>query len=466
LQQEPALRRFAVSLGDAVARVLSANGVDTAQRPMRRDADDREGRAEFRVAGTIDHDGDKYVINAQVLDRRLGDVLWSRRFERDAAVPMAFQEEAANVIGDTLYCALWHRTASRRAMAPTLFSLFMNACAERRGTHGGTPMKFVEMTERIVREAPDNSYAHSFNAEAHAVAASDDLAGATGAASQADAAAAAARRALRLDPRNGEAYQALAVRYNGRGRWLEREQNILRSVALTPNLPHGRAYYPGLLREVGRLSEAAEVNQRSIASDPFSAGQLATLALMRGADGDFPEVDALLRKMELLDRDMALEIRYLVAFWWRDPGKALAELHPYPRLPDAIFACHHAYLARLAQAHGAPLRGLPSQCEAANAYGVRMLAREGDIDGAYTALALKPEIYRYPTLFYYPEMRAFRRDPRFMPLAYRIGLVDYWMKDGHWPDFCAEPDLPYDCKQVAKALTPPGAGSGKASARG
>jgi hypothetical protein len=31
-----------------------------------------------------------------------------------------------------------------------------------------------------------------------------------------------------------------------------------------------------------------------------------------------------------------------------------------------------------------------------------------------------------------------------MPLAAKIGLVDYWEQSGKWPDFCAEPGLPYD----------------------
>jgi hypothetical protein len=37
-----------------------------------------------------------------------------------------------------------------------------------------------------------------------------------------------------------------------------------------------------------------------------------------------------------------------------------------------------------------------------------------------------------------------------MRLAARIGLVDYWQASGHWPDFCGESGLPYDCKAEAK----------------
>jgi hypothetical protein len=50
-------------------------------------------------------------------------------------------------------------------------------------------------------------------------------------------------------------------------------------------------------------------------------------------------------------------------------------------------------------------------------------------------------------------MRAFRADPRFMPLAAQYGLVDYWTRSGHWPDFCTERDRPYDCAAVARELT-------------
>jgi hypothetical protein len=50
-------------------------------------------------------------------------------------------------------------------------------------------------------------------------------------------------------------------------------------------------------------------------------------------------------------------------------------------------------------------------------------------------------------------LRNFRRDRRFMLVAKRFGVVDYWRESGHWPDFCSEPDLPYDCKAEAAKLS-------------
>jgi hypothetical protein len=87
---------------------------------------------------------------------------------------------------------------------------------------------------------------------------------------------------------------------------------------------------------------------------------------------------------------------------------------------------------------------------------MRLLARQGDLDGAYAKAAkpVRPSM-RGTMQFFYPEMKAFRQDPRFMPLANRLGLVEYWRTSGHWPDFCAEPDLPYDCRGVARTLATP-----------
>jgi hypothetical protein len=50
-----------------------------------------------------------------------------------------------------------------------------------------------------------------------------------------------------------------------------------------------------------------------------------------------------------------------------------------------------------------------------------------------------------------PHMRLVRADPRFMPLAARLGLADYWLETDHWPDFCATEKLPYNCKDAALA---------------
>jgi hypothetical protein len=89
---------------------------------------------------------------------------------------------------------------------------------------------------------------------------------------------------------------------------------------------------------------------------------------------------------------------------------------------------------------------------------IQLMANLGDIDDAFAqtdrlftpqALA-KPQAIAPDTSFLFsPLTQPMRRDPRFIALMGRLGVLDYWRTSGHWPDFCAEPGLPYDCKMEA-----------------
>jgi hypothetical protein len=48
-----------------------------------------------------------------------------------------------------------------------------------------------------------------------------------------------------------------------------------------------------------------------------------------------------------------------------------------------------------------------------------------------------------------PALRDVWRDPRSIAAAAHLGFLRYWEKSGRWPDFCAAPDLPYDCRKEA-----------------
>ena len=449
-QPDPALQRLASVVSESVVRMLARNGVESAQRPLPRD-DARGGNAELRVAGSVDREGEAYVVNAQILDRRSGLVLWSGRVERPAQAATGLPEEAAANIAALLQCALEDRKVSRAPMELAVFGLYLSACDAVFGLGtAGAPDRMLVTTRRLAKAAPRVAGAHAMHGIAAAFVASGiDHSPEAMNALRAEARA-AAERALKLDPRTAKAYVALGLSQGAGANWDVRERDFQRAMAIDPDLPLAVLPYSDLLREVGRSNRAIEIST-PVNADPRVAGTYVPLALMLAARGDLKDAEA-----ELARRDDTGAARWTIAVWWEDPATALAKVRALRQeAPNpAGVSCIERYLSELPARKAAGTRGLPAHCARMDPdWRIRLLAREGDLDGAYAAIAQpQPNSRRATNLLFYPEMRAFRADPRFMPLAKRLGLVDYWVKSNHWPDFCAEPGLPYDCRVAARAL--------------
>lgn len=48
-----------------------------------------------------------------------------------------------------------------------------------------------------------------------------------------------------------------------------------------------------------------------------------------------------------------------------------------------------------------------------------------------------------------PAFSQARQDPRIMRLFEETGQLDYWTQTDNWPDFCDDPEVPYDCRATA-----------------
>ncbi|MBV9062454.1 MAG: hypothetical protein JOY77_05950, partial [Alphaproteobacteria bacterium] len=114
----------------------------------------------------------------------------------------------------------------------------------------------------------------------------------------------------------------------------------------------------------------------------------------------------------------------------------LARADPTPANIDVAVKAISAFLN--------PLSALPS------------IVHLGRIDAAYDyvnrpaviAWLLRGDTY----VLFRVHMRPFLFDRRFMAFADRIGLLRYWQTSGHWPDFCRDKELPYDCQAEARRL--------------
>ncbi len=450
---EPGLQNAATDVSGTIVRGLSAGGVSVTARATPRDAAGSD--AELRIGGSVGLDKLDYAFDAQILDRKSARVLWTDRFVRTAQQVQVSPGEVGYIISAVLNCALQDRDRAHSVLSTEAFGLYLNACAAV-FAHDDSAGRMLAVTRRLVKVAPGFASGHAM----HSIAAGREAEGMAHSPAEASAlhaeSKAAAELALNLDPDTPKAYAGLALNEGVLGnrpnqdRVLE-ERYIQKALKLDPDLPPARVEYASLLRSVGRINETVEFIRGTDPKDPRN-GSDPSVAMLLAAAGDLEGAEAALKQIEAATRVSQNQMRWTIAFWWMAPKiaspkvRALAAADGSKEQVD----CLTRYLTELEARKAAKARGLPEACATIDPnWRIRMLAREGDVDGAFAALGSGTA---GPVILYYPEMQAVRRDPRFWPLAARMGLTDYWIRSGRWPDFCSEPGVPYDCKAEAAKL--------------
>jgi hypothetical protein len=209
-----------------------------------------------------------------------------------------------------------------------------------------------------------------------------------------------------------------------------------RAVALEPYWPGATSRLANYLRQVGRGEESQRLVERMQRLWPGVWATNAARFWAAALDGDPGVAAALLADPRTRPQDLESQTLDL----WRTSLLALKSGRPETRAAAASEARTAAEAGRLAPAAA-----------------VLLLAQLGDVDGALAVadrFPLQVEWYDQdgPPVLFISQTASLRRDPRFMGLAAKLGLVRYWRATGNWPDFCAEPGLPYDCKVEAARL--------------
>jgi tetratricopeptide (TPR) repeat protein len=279
-----------------------------------------------------------------------------------------------------------------------------------------------------------------------------------------------AGRALALDPRDADAYVALSLLEPARN-WAAREALLRRGVAANPDWPHANGFLAEALAETGRLQEAAGYAQAATAQDRPGQNWQGDGAIILVGAGRISEADAAYAEMVKLWPHSPDDwyLRYLIRIEEGRWGDALAVLDE----PVAAQVMAPADMTRARAWLQAAKTGSPQQrartpadfmaaasaSPTALAAAISALATLGDVDDAFTlADGYQPGLARTGAtteFLFLPTTARLRRDPRFMQLAARIGLLGYWRATGRWPDFCRDPGLPYTCQPAAPGARRP-----------
>ena len=423
--------------------------------------------ADYLVEAGVARTGANLRADISLLSQEDSQILWTTSVEGPADKLVDLRQQAVAQLGDVLTCAVDVTVHSRR-LAPDVMSLYLNGCGRMSDLNSFIPDQevlsiFRQITERAPNFAPGwanlalvevSSFPGTPPPEHRALrkAVTTHLA-----------------RAQQLDPDLPAtiAASAIALRNDGykSGRALALIDKGLQRNPDSARLHEMRAQF---LQKVGRASETVTASQRALALNPLSPtirdSYISALAYSGRAAAAYKaldEADAIWPGSTVLD-----QARYRLDLRYGDPKAALLKLRERGAgalRPVPMDTSWYAFLeARIAPS--------PANVEKAlDAFRARYRRHRGDVPGYLQALghfsrvgeayeAMKHEealdvVMAGTEVLFRPHMRSIRADPRFIALAAKLGLVAYWEKSGVWPDFCHEPQLPYDCQKEAAKLT-------------
>jgi TolB-like protein len=465
---DDALRGFAGGLQAEIVGQLSQNQLPViSQTPGA-----AKSAAAYVFAGTVEHSGNNILVRMHLDDARQNVTVWSSDFTGDAANPRPLQDEVSTQVAQVGAMAVG---SDRLANGDTeTMSLLIKSNQYSLSNVPGDREAEWENGKQLVAKLPGVAQFHSDFAIVGAFLAADSTP--ERAAELRTISKEEAQRALAIDPRDSLAYLAQYFLFPSAGHWNERERPLLQGLSAKPQDAALTNNESNLLREVGRLKDALDYARQAQAVLPASANRNATLIMALGATGNSFEAGPLADSSgKAWPAHAAIwNARLETAIYALQWDAALALLAPggYVPLPQPVADAWRAALKAAQSGNPAAKRDasrlMKAQIDAAPAAPmtppyetetpgseIAMLAILGDSDAAFTESAayLKRGSYADSGFLFWPNLTGLRRDPRFMPLADEVGLVDYWQKSGKWPDFCGDTGLPYDCRKQADKLS-------------
>jgi tetratricopeptide (TPR) repeat protein len=447
---DPAQAALAADIQDAETAHLTAVGLApvtgaTAAGP----------RSAVRIDGRLETAGGQVHAIVHLLNGQDGAVLWTGTADRAAGDTGGLAEQLGRKVTDIAGCAATV-FAPRAKLTDTERSLFLRHCDLRRT---GQLREAADAVRAVARSAPDFAPAQA------EVAIADALAIPAAPEEQRPAfraeATAAADRALKSDAKLPAAYLAKAILVQPNNAYLEREKWLKEGVSLAPDGTVA-AFYADLLLDVGRWRDAVQFSTRGRELDPNSPGKTAMMIDRLFLTGSAQDAKGRLVEAQKTWPDILdwLAVR-LIAF--SDPVQALRIMEqPGQKNAQANeqgVAAWRAYVeARQSHSPAAAERAAPLletavyQGQLGDDLALRALLTLGrtDLIERYFQRQLQGKEDFDSAALFSPEAAAFRRTPAFMTLANTIGLGRYWKASGKWPDFCAEPGLPYKCQDLAR----------------
>lgn len=277
----------------------------------------------------------------------------------------------------------------------------------------------------------------------------------------------AARRAIEIDPDNGNALTALTMLRPEFGNWQTAELQLREALERDPTCVAAMNFLTLVLQSVGRSSESFRWNEKAAKLDPLDVTPQYRLAMKNWIFGRIDDADLVLnRGLQIWPFNPALWNTRLVVLTYsgrleeamRYLDQSLAANPKLARTAGLWRVTLQAHLTR-DEAVRARARDFIKQraslSSAASVHAIMALSNLGMTDDAFEVAdgyyrwrgpvagaekftpretLLNDQLWRRTMLLFTPATRAMRFDPRFDKLTKGIGLNDYWRRTGTRPD--------------------------------
>lgn len=460
------LGQIASQTRESIAHSFAQSGLPV--RLMDSAPPDGGSAVDFLMAGELSRSGEKIVTTVRLEDAAHRIAVFSDRFEAtDADLRDLPERIGAQLAGNLTWAAPLSVLDRRHPIEPALMAELLHGADFNRPLDS---LQSYQNDKRLAAKAPDLASAQLNVAFSTAfVLAQLPRSERREAVAQARL---AAKRTLNLRPDFGDTYATWCV-LNSQARMAECEDRLRAGKRVDPDAAFLNTFLSHLLRVVGRFEESGELANLAHTHDVYVPTKLAWMLKTLEFSGQAEAAQ------ELFDqgarwwpdyKDMFFRNR-MFGLIQRGDFDALLPLEKETGAEDAQpgYQSSTAIVAALMSKSAVALR---RACPDGDKYllNVRCMlafAKLGDLDGAY---AIADKLYpatvgRTPAetesiwlndvpdglpLEYItsPAAAPMRRDPRYLQLAQRTGLLAYW-RSGRLPDFCRNQPEPI-CKQFAR----------------
>jgi TolB-like protein len=430
-----------------------------------------ELKATHLLDGSVRRSGERVRISAQFVQCAGEETLWANRFDGDLSDIFALQDRIAQAVAEALKVTLAPQ-AQEPAIDPQIYEDFLRARAiitEGNRLFDAAAAEATPLLTAVAAAAPDYAPAWELLAGTRAWTLRSGHREEPYAAARAGVVE-AAETALRLDPKRGGAYAALAM-LEPWAAYGARETLLKRALEVSPN-------DPGLLTEmstfcwsVGRFRDALHLAEQACELNPLMPAARLNFAQMRAYVGDYeasvrlqleihrrwPQNATILASLLNFAVNLGFPDAYqeALASAAKFEGAAAAYIRPAVTYTEAVrskdperqrdLLAH--YETRLAKSGTLPLNYIEGISEMGLVDEALDLAERASFAHMFEADGPLPS-GTYPGVVMGP-WSAMMRAPRFIDLCERLGLCTYWAGSDRWPD-CVE-WAPYDFKGLVRA---------------